>query len=160
MIVVSDTSPVTNLLKIDEIELLKKLFGRIVIPVQVEKELSRIPSQHAKLQELHWIEVISFSRKDLYEQLIIQVHSGEAEAMVLAIELDADYLLIDEQKGRAIAKKMGIPITGLIGIFILAKKRGLVPKIKPYLQRLVYEAEFFINPLLFQKVLKAVDEAD
>ncbi len=158
MIVVSDTSPITNLLKIGEIKLLNELFGRIIIPVHVEKELNRIPFQKEFLKMSEWIEVASISNNDLFNRLITEVHSGEAAAMVLAIELRADYLLIDEQKGRAVAESLGIPVTGLIGIFILAKKKGFILEIKPYLQKLVYEAEFYLSPNLFQKVIRAVGE--
>ncbi len=158
MIVVSDTSPLTNLMKIDGLLLMKAVFGRIVIPPMVETELNRIPAHRQVLADTDWIEVVALTDRNIYNQLLSELDPGEAEAMALSIELQADYLLIDEQTGRSVAQRMGIPITGLLGMFILAKQQAIIPAIKPYLQRLIYEAEFHVNPALFQQVLQAVGE--
>ena len=77
---------------------------------------------------------------------------------MLAIELRADALLIDEKKGRKIAQEYGIIITGLLGIFIEAKKEGFINKVKPTLDRLIFEAGFRISPKLYQAILEKVGE--
>jgi len=121
MIVVSDTSPLTALLAVGEAELLPKLFHEVVIPEAVRAELCR---SHPKLPD--WLRVATVqdaTQMAKYSQL---VDAGEAEAIELARELQADRLLIDERKGRKLAVQAGIPVIGLLGVVLLAKRKGLI----------------------------------
>lgn len=90
--------------------------------------------------------------------MLNDLDSGEAEAIALAIELKADYLLMDEIKGRQIAENFGIKVTGILGVLIKAKEEGLIAEVKPYLQKLVNEAGFWLNPKLIEKILEIVKE--
>jgi len=158
MMVVSDTSPLTNFMKIGELDLLRQVFGGIVIPPAVHKELAHLQEQATLLAQNSWIEVVELADKTTYQQLLSEVHAGEAEAMALALEVEADYLLIDEQAVRMVAHRYGLRVTGLIGVLILVKQQGVITAIKPYLQQLIYEADFYISKALFQKVVKSVGE--
>jgi uncharacterized protein len=94
----------------------------------------------------------------LVEQLLGDLDPGEAEAIALAIEQQADLLVIDERKGREVAKRHQLPIIGLLGILTIAKRRGLIPAVKPLVDRLVEEADFYVSEKLLATVLASVQE--
>ena len=152
MIVVSDTSPITALLAVGCGELLPQLFGDVVIPRAVEKELRRT---HSSLPP--WVRVMTVhdrAKTTLYAQ---KVDLGEAEAIALTQELSADLLLIDERIGRVIAARFGIKIIGLLGVVMEAKHRGLIREIKPLIDALT-NVGFRIGNDLYERVLQAAGE--
>lgn len=153
MIVVSDTSPLTALLTVSEAELLPKLFNEVVVPQAVQTELLR---GHPQLPA--WLRVEPVKNLTLVKQYARSVDVGEAEAIGLAKELRADHLLIDERKGRNLAMREGIPVLGLVGVVLLAKRRGLIPSARTLLQRLENEAGMYLGEDLREKALKAVGE--
>ena len=110
------------------------------------------------IEAVDWITVERISNKELYNEIEQKLDAGEAESIALAIELNTDILLIDERKGRKIAEKFGIRITGLLGILIEAKNQNLVPNVKPILDKLIYKIGFRINPKLYQNILRRVGE--
>lgn len=158
MIVVSDTSPITNLLQIGELDLLRRIFGEIIVPIQVFNELCQIESQKNVLGKQEWIKFATPSNRKLKDELLEKLDEGESEAIALAIELKADYLLMDEQAGRLIAQNYGIKVTGILGVLIQAKDKGLISEVKPLLDGLVSDAGFWLNPKLIEEVLKLVGE--
>lgn len=158
MIVISDTSVITYLIQIDELLLLKELFGEVIIPEKVKEELSQISGQLSIIESTDWIKVRRITNQNLYNEIEENLDSGETESIVLAIELQADILLIDEKKGRRIAEKYGLRITGLLGILIEAKEEKIIKEVKPMLDRLIYEIGFRISPRLYQEILKKVNE--
>jgi hypothetical protein len=109
MIVVSDTSPITALLTIGAEELLTRLFDDVIIPPAVRNELLR---SHPLLPS--WLQAKTIQNPERAHEYARTVDAGEAEAIELARELQADLLLIDERKGRTLARKEGIPIIGLL----------------------------------------------
>ena len=158
MVIVSDTSPITNLIKIGELHLLQKVFETIVIPRIVYEELCVIDKQKIIIEQSEWITMMDLKDRTLKTALLLELDEGEAEAIALAKELNANYLLIDEQTGRAVAERFGIKITGIIVILIQAKQKGLIEKVKPYLERLVNEANFRISPHLLKNVITLLKE--
>ncbi|MEM6347333.1 MAG: DUF3368 domain-containing protein [Bacteroidota bacterium] len=158
MIIISDTSVITNLVQLQQLFILESLFGQVVIPLKVYAELEKIPSQKTIIDQTTWIEIRSVSNKRLFKKLEALLDPGEAEAITLAVELKADLLLIDERKGRKVASDYGILITGLIGILIEAKSNGLVSQVKPFFDKLIFEIGFRINPKLYQEILKKIGE--
>jgi predicted nucleic acid-binding protein len=129
MTVVSDTTAITNLYNIGRLQLLKDVFGHIAIPLAVRQELSEIPEQLALIAQLDFIEVMSTTQTDVVATLKAKLDDGEAEAISLAVELNADFLVIDEWKGRRVAKEMGVQVIGLVGILLTAKRKGIIPVI-------------------------------
>lgn len=83
---------------------------------------------------------------------------GEAEAIVLAQELAADILLIDERKARKTALQLGLPVTGILGVLLEAKKAGLVPAIKPILDQTEVVVAFRLKRSLYDAALRAAGE--
>ena len=158
MIIISDTSIITDLIQVGQLGLLEKLFNEIIIHQKVSEELLRSSGRENLFEKYNWINIQEITNKNLYDQLLKRVDPGEAESIVLAIELKADLLLIDERKGRQVAEEYGIVITGLIGVLINAKEQGFLEKIKPILDKLIYEIGFRISPRLYQQVLKMVNE--
>jgi predicted nucleic acid-binding protein len=153
MIVVSDTSPLTALLTIGQSELLTKLFGEVIIPPAVKSELLRT---HPVLPE--WLRVQSLhddAKAGLYAR---SVDRGEAEAIALAQELRADHLLIDERKGRRLAQQQGLPVLGLLGVVLLAKRARLIPSAQELLGRLDREVGIYLTDELKDAALKTVGE--
>jgi predicted nucleic acid-binding protein len=65
---------------------------------------------------------------------------------------------MDEQAGRLIAQSYGVKVTGILGVLIQAKDKGLISEVKPLLQRLISDAGFWLNPKLIEEVLKLVGE--
>lgn len=154
MIVVSDTSPVTALLQLGKAELLVDLFGEVVIPAAVAAELERA---HPLLPS--FLQVRAARDHSKVQRLMEVLDAGESEAIVLATELHADLLLMDETLGRDEAARAGLKVTGLLGLLVLAKERGLLEHLDGVLQRLESEVGFFISPALRAAVLQKAGEA-
>ena len=154
MIVVSDTSCISNLLSIGREELLPRLFGEVLIPPAVLSELLRF---HVRVPD--FVRCVAPAEMGKMASLSQELDLGEAEAICLALELKADRLLIDEAPGRAAALREGIPIIGLVGVLVTAKRTGLVGAISPILQQLEEDAGFYLSASLKENVLLAVGEA-
>ena len=123
MIIISDTTPIISLLKADQLDLLEKLFHEVVIPKAVYSELiSNIKFQDEaqvikKCPFIFVEEVIDTKSVDIFRR-VTGLDAGESEAIVMADEKKADLLLMDERKGRIVAKQMGLTITGTVGILL------------------------------------------
>lgn len=127
MIVVSDTSAISALIKIGQVELLYRLYGRVIVPSAVWAELTILDIRYGyDLSTLNedWFEVVSIRNHELFKQYLSVLDEGESEALVLTQELNADLLLIDEMKGRKVAESIGIRYTGVLGILLSAKSKG------------------------------------
>lgn len=158
MIVISDTSPISYLFKINQLELLKLLFGSVIIPVAVYDELLQVEEQASWLNNKpDWMIVKSASNHALVETFRKVLDKGESEAIALATELHADALLIDEAKGRFVAKQEGIQVTGVMGILLEAKHQNLITSIKPLLEILI-QNHFRISDTVYTAILKSANE--
>ncbi len=128
MIVGSDTSALSYLGKLDRLALLPQLFGEVVVPPEVMAELERGSPSATLLQVIRqtgWIRVMEPVDRAEIAELERLLDRGEAEAIVLAEELKATLLLIDEYDGRKIAEERGIEITGTLGVLLRGKRAGL-----------------------------------
>ena len=157
MIVVSDTSPLTYLHQIGRFELLSTLYEEIVVPPAVKRELEEAAHLH---ENLDWSLLRVVKPKSLKEvsSLAVSLDIGEAEAIVIASELRADLLLIDEADGRAVARRMGIQYTGLLGVLLEAKTRDLLPAVSPELDRLQETTNVRIRLEVRREVLRLAGE--
>ena len=153
MIVVSDTSPLTALLTVQKAELLLQIVGEVVIPDSVKNELSH---SHDSLPT--WLHVRPIKNKTQAQLYSKSVDVGEAEAITLAREIKADYLLMDERKGRRLAKQEGLTVVGLLGIVLIAKRTGLINSARALLLQLERQAGVYLGEKLKEDALKTVGE--
>jgi uncharacterized protein len=163
VIIVSDTSPINNLAAINQLHLLHQLYGTVLIPEAVFRELTdpSFPVAGAtEVQTLDWIQTFTVSDRTLVEALSSELDIGEAEAIALAVEIQADQVLIDERRGRLVATRLNLRYVGVLGILVEAKSQGLIAEVKPLLDALVNEAGFWIAEPLYKSVLRLVDETD
>ena len=160
MIVVSNAGPIIALARIEQLYLLQNLYDELVIPYAVQREVTGLPTDLPGAQEVRsapWIKVASVSDPIAVSFLRERLDAGESEAIVLALEQQADLLLIDEARGRRIAQAREIPHIGTLGILVLAKRRGLVEAVTPLLGQLL-AAGFRMNDSLMQTVKRQAEE--
>jgi len=160
MLVISDTTTITNLLKIDLIHLVQKLYGKIVIPKAVYDELIVISKQEEFFKTAKWIVIKEVKNRELVKELQDTLDLGESEAIVLALELNADILIMDERLGRKTAEKYGLTIIGLLGILIGAKRRGHIDSVKTHIDVLINEYGFRVSEAVYNQVLRLAKETE
>lgn len=158
MIVISDTTPIISLMKTNRLNLLKEMFSIVYIPNAVYMELieNKNYSKEAELiKDCDFIKVIKIKNEKSASILMnfTGLDAGESEAIILADEKQSDVLLMDEHKGRQVAKKMGIVITGTIGILAQAFDEKILSKeeIKECIE-LLKKNNIRISENLYQKL--------
>ncbi|NES17808.1 MAG: DUF3368 domain-containing protein [Symploca sp. SIO3E6] len=161
MIVVSNTTPLSELAKVGQINLLPEVFGQIIIPQEVYHEVTTGTHPAAKeVQFVNWIEI--FSIRNRQQVSILQAETGldlgESATIILAEELGADRVLIDELAARKVAQSRNIPITGTVGILLVAKNQGLISGVKPILDALIKQGTR-IGQVLYQEILAIAQES-
>jgi predicted nucleic acid-binding protein len=148
VLVVSDTTALTTLLKAGEEDLLQRLFGNVCIPVAVARELRRF---HKHLPD--FLQVREIADRSRLPQLQMEVDDGEAEVIGLALELGADVVLMDDRKGRREAEKAGLHCLGLPAVLLAAKRQGLVASLDLLLRRLETRCHFRLKDSVRARLL-------
>lgn len=155
-IVVADNSPLDVLVRLGHSDVLPLLFGRVIIPVQVEQELlsPNTPdvTRQLVLAPPEWLRI----QMPLIVEDIQGLHAGEEAAIALALELRADILLIDDERGRREATRRGLTITGAVGVLEAAARRGML-NLRQTFARLVKETDFRIDPQILAARLEIVE---
>ncbi len=154
-IVVSNTSPLIALKHAELIEKLSLLFQKIVIPPSVMRELSIKEKEY--FQGLSFLSVEEPLERRLVLVLRTIVDEGEAEAITLALE-KSSLLIIDDLKGRKVARRLGLEIIGTLGVLKAMKLKGIIREVKPFIERL-REKGFYISDDLVNKLLSDIGEA-
>ena len=156
--VVSNTTPIISLLKIGKLEILKDLYDEIYIPQEVfnEIEAGKHKKYYLNLLTFEWIKIEQIQdRKSI--SYFLDLDKGEAEAIVLATESEADLILLDESPGRFHAKHAGLRVTGTIGILVKAKKQGLISELKPLILELK-DKGVWLSESLIERILELANE--
>ena len=137
-IIVSNTTPIITLLGLSCLNLLKYLYQKIMIPQAVwqEVEEGKHKSFYADLTSFDWIEVKTVQNQQALGFVMNELDKGEAETIVLAKEIGADLVIIDEKLGRNYATLQGLICTGTLGILLKAKENGLIEAVLPYLTKM------------------------
>ena len=160
MIVVSNTTPILSLYKIGRLGLLERLFGRVFVPVAVYDEISILGKGkpgHEAIDSLDYIRVGHVQNTLAVKLLRSQLDYGEAEAIVLARELEADILMLDEKKARKVAQAGFQRVSGTLGILQMAKDKGFIPDMRSELDALIAH-DIWIDRKLYQTVLAGNQE--
>ncbi|MBD5476146.1 MAG: DUF3368 domain-containing protein [Lachnospiraceae bacterium] len=159
--VVVNTTPLIALSHVGQLNILKKLYGEIIIPEAVYRELSVKEESVCKKtvdSSLDWIRVDTIENQMAKTMYRTQLHDGEVEVMILAKEIAADVVIIDDANAKKHAKYLDLPVTGTLGVLIKAKQKGYIDELKPVLQRMV-ENGIYISQSLIELCLKQVGEA-
>ena len=163
-IVVADTGPLIALARGGHLQLLQALYEEILIPPAVHTELcpgsGRPGSKRlADAIEQGWLQVKrpSASATSAIDELILILDPGEAEAIVLAEEMGCRFLLIDERKGRAVAKRRGVPVAGIAGVLLTAKKHGFIDEVLPLVKDLE-QIGYRLSPALVREIARRAGE--
>lgn len=153
MIIVSNTSPINYLILIGQIDLLPELFKQIIIPPTVYNELSDPlapkPVQTWIVTSPHWLKIQPVTQAS--DEIVDLLDPGERAAILLAQELNADLLLLDEMKARQTATDRGLVITGILGILDRAATMKLIDL--PTAVRSLKNTSFWASESLFQRLL-------
>ncbi len=161
MIVVSDTTPLIGLASIGRLELLHELFDDVYIPQAVFDETVTSGREESKAKQevsnVNWIHAVNVKDRLAVNVLLDEMDLGEVETIVLASELNADRVLMDEIKGRRKLAQLNIPKIGTLGILLKAKQIGLIPTIKLEIENL-QKTGFSISPFVIEEVLKMAGE--
>jgi predicted nucleic acid-binding protein len=163
MIVVSNTSPLTNLAAIGQFYLLRKLYDEIHIARAVWEELNAQGQRWPGSDEVaaaDWIERHTVENEALVTALQRDLDPGEAESIALALELETDLILLDEREGRHAAQRMGLRVVGVVGVLLEAKASNDVSAIRPLLDGLRQTAGFYLSESLYQHALTLAGESD
>jgi predicted nucleic acid-binding protein len=149
--VVADASPLIALVQVGHLPLLEKLFGEVLVPSAVVREVGVSLPGFIRERKLSQPIPATVSRASL--------DPGESEAISLALELGADRLILDERLARRLAQELGLPIIGVLGILLASKQKGLIPAVRPILDALV-KNRFRITPDLYEWLLAETGEAE
>jgi predicted nucleic acid-binding protein len=151
--VVCNTTPIISLLKIERLDLLENLYSTVIVPGAVWQEIEqgRNGPFYTDLRSLPYIVIQSVGNTAAVDYLT-DLDRGEAEVIVLAREISADLVIIDEEVGRAYARHFNLTLTGTLGILLRAKQDGFIPAIKPLLEKLI-ESGVWISKWVFDDVM-------
>jgi len=158
MLIVSDTSCITNLIQINQFNLLRAIYTQIIITPVVLKELQQFDLvSAAAIEELNLVIQTPFNTVAV-NQLMLQLDAGESESIVLAEELHADFLLVDERKATEIANERGLTTIGILGVILLAKQNNHIASAKLLLDDLRTNTLFHFSDSLYHKILQLAGE--
>lgn len=157
--VVCNNTPLVAFWHLNGLTWLHDLYGEIIIPSAVHTEFLAVHTltRQAALDKASWITVRSLSQPR-QALLYAGLGRGEAEVLALAEELSAGLIIMDERRGRRYAERLGIPLTGTLGVLLLAKDEGLISVIAPFIQQL-QQAGFYFSATLVTHVLRLANES-
>lgn len=157
MILVADSSALIALSICDGLHLLDSLFGEVLVPEAVFREVTQSDKPEARKLEQYLQGKTRKVDMHAYVYLDAFADAGETEAMLLYKQLSANKLLIDDRRGRKVAKINNIHTIGSLGVLLSAKKEGLIPEITSFVY-LLADSRIYISPSLIQTVLSLAGE--
>jgi hypothetical protein len=158
---VCDTSPIQYLHQLGLLDVLHELGERVILPTAVADELSVGRSLGVRLPDvetLDWV-TIKRPRSEAALPLISDLGPGEAEALMLALEMPGCVVVLDDAAARRTAEALNLRLTGTLGLLLDAKEAGLIAEIRPMLDRLD-DLRFRLAPHTYQAVLRLAGEME
>jgi hypothetical protein len=157
--VIANTSPLFYLHRLGLLEILPKLYGSIMIPEAVARELEKGASQGEdtpRLRSYSWIEIVRIETPE-YLKLVVDLGAGESEVLALATKYPSSLVILDDRLARRIADMKQFRMTGTVGVLLRARKRNLIPELKPVIENLL-SLNFRLKPELVKTVLEVAGE--
>ncbi len=145
---VTNSACVIALERIGQLDLLPRVFARVFAPPAVRSELRTAAP---------WLTIQAPASAPLVTALATQLGAGEAGAIALALEIGDAPVILDDKKARAVARRAGLSVIGTLGVLLLAKRQGILPRIEPVLGAL-REAQFHMSPALYGEALRLAGE--
>ena len=154
--VVVNSTPIIALLEIGRLDILRDLYGEIVIPKAVCDEVTVKSAR--RLDGCDWIRVMTISNLAAKEMFTSALHDGEVETMLLAKEIEADLVIMDDGLARRHAKYIGLTVTGTVGVLLRAKSSGVINEVRPVLDSLIQNG-FYISDNIYSEVIRLAGES-
>lgn len=156
--VVVNSTPIIALCKTGHLELLKAMYGEINIPEAVYREVSAKNDEiKNQLDAASWVHIRTVTNTEDRRMYRAKLHSGEVEVMMLAQELEADVVLLDDNAARKTAEYLGLPVTGTLGVLIKAKQIGTLECIMPVIHSMLANG-IYLSDALVETVRKIAGE--
>ena len=158
-LVISNTSPLFYLHRLGQLELLHKLYGRILVPEAVVEELKAGRDQGEDVPDIadyNWVEVCSVRIPEVVS-LIMDLGPGEAQVLAMALENPDSLAIIDDGLARELARARDIRITGTVGVLLKAKQAGYIKSVKSLLETLI-QLDFRLSEVVVDTILRLAKE--
>ena len=156
--VIVNSTPLIILSRINHLSILKELYEEIIIPQAVFKEVTNKEDFICRqiLKNLHWIKMFDCKSNDrkMYQA---KLHAGEVEVMILAQELNADLIILDDNAAKKTAKYLGLNVTGTLGVLLKAKRENLIESVQPLIKMMLNNG-FYLSDEVIRMTLSVAEE--
>lgn len=154
---VCNATPIISLSSVDKLDILKELFHKIIIPEAVYNEIRAKESYGFIEVESDFIKVEKIKGKIYSELLLNQIDLGETETIILAKEIKADFVIIDDNMAYGIAANSGLNVTRTLSVLLRAKEKGIIREIKPILDEMILKGRWY-SESVYRDFLKKINE--
>jgi predicted nucleic acid-binding protein len=159
-VIVADAGPLIALAKIEQIQLLQSLFKHVHVPAIVLQEATGDPRKAGADSVLNFVTrfatVHDMQCSDVIDRLSVEIDAGEAQAIALACELKCG-VLMDDAIGRSVAKRLELPVIGVLGVLLQAKREDKISSVRECVEKLV-EVRYRLSESLVEQVLRLANE--
>lgn len=148
VIVVSNATPIISFCTVKHEFVLKELFGQIIIPKAVEQELKISDRPGADFTKLDWVQVVSPENQEAVLVLRKDIDQGEAETIVLAKQMKADAVIIDEYAGYQIARFLSLPVIRTLSVLKTAKNKKIIGNVRPVVEEMIRKGRWYSKDVI------------
>jgi predicted nucleic acid-binding protein len=131
MRVIVNATPLIALALLNRLDLLRRMFDEVIVPAAVYEEVIARGTERpgaGVIAQADWLQVVSPGAVPTIEPMLLGLDAGEVEVLLLAREKQPDWVVIDERQARRVARAMGLPVKGTLGILLAAALAGLLPR--------------------------------